>query len=122
MLFRSARIAVFDILANNADRKGGHILVDADDRLWAIDHGVTFAADPKLRTVLWGWSGDALPESLLSDLEELARALRAGLDDVDRWLDDDEREALRYRCGDLLRERSFPVPTGHWPAIPWPVF
>lgn len=116
------RLAVFDVLANNADRKGGHVLAEADGRLWGIDHGVTFAVEDKLRTVLWGWAGDALPDHLLEALHGLHDVLGDGFDPVDRWLDEEERQALRARLRDLLRAAVMPLPSGRWPAIPWPVF
>jgi len=117
-----ARMAVFDALANNADRKGGHVLTDTTGRVWGIDHGVTFACDDKLRTVLWGWAGEPVPGDVLDDVDRLHGLLESTLDPVDRWLEEEEREALRARVRVLLRERSFPLPTDRWPAIPWPVF
>lgn len=117
-----ARLAVFDLLVNNADRKGGHLLVDGDGRLWGIDHGVTFAADAKLRTVLWGWAGQQVAGELLADVEQLDRDLKGGVDDVERWLDVDERAALRRRVATLVRTGRFPLPGTEWPVIPWPVF
>jgi uncharacterized repeat protein (TIGR03843 family) len=115
-------LAAFDAIANNADRKGGHVLTDTDGRTWGIDHGVTFAVDEKLRTVLWGWAGEDLPEWLLSDLSDLSVTLGRSYDPVDRWLADDERDALRHRLRRLLADRTFPLPPQHWPAVPWPVF
>lgn len=116
------RLAVFDAVVNNADRKGGHVLVDRHGRLWGIDHGVTFADEPKLRTVLWGWAGEPLPDDLRADLGALEGLLSEGYDPVDRWLADDERDALRYRVRDLRRSGVFPLPSGRWPAFPWPAF
>ncbi len=116
------RLAVFDAVVNNADRKGGHVLVDRGGRVWAIDHGVTFSDEPKLRTVLWGWAGQPLTEDLLGDLVALEGLLEDGYDPVDRWLADEEREALRDRVTDLRRAAVFPVPAGRWPAFPWPAF
>lgn len=116
------RMAAFDVIANNADRKGGHVLVDGDGRLWGIDHGVTFAVEEKLRTVLWGWAGDPVPEALRSELVALAALLGTSYDPVDRWLDGDEREEMRTRLHGLIGGGVFPLPTGRWPAIPWPVF
>jgi uncharacterized repeat protein (TIGR03843 family) len=116
------RLAVFDAIVNNADRKGGHVLVDRHGRLWGIDHGVTFADEPKLRTVLWGWAGQPLPDHVVADLTALARLLAPGYDPVDRWLAEEEREALRDRLADLRRTGEFPVPAGRWPAFPWPAF
>ncbi len=116
------RVAVFDVIVNNADRKGGHVLTDLDGRTWAIDHGVTFSADDKLRTVLWGWAGEPVPSAVLDDVRRLHDLLGEGFDPVDRWLAEDEREALRDRVRHLVRTGTFPQPSGRWPAIPWPVF
>ena len=67
------RMAAFDAIVNNADRKGGHCLLDDDERLWGIDHGLTFNASEKLRTVIWDYSGLPIPESILADLDRLCR-------------------------------------------------
>ena len=116
------RLTVFDAIVNNADRKGGHVITDEQGRIWGIDHGVTFAVEEKLRTVLWGWAGEDIPEPVLADLERLDDLLGEHYDPVDRWLAYDEREALRERIALILRSRAFPLPSGRWPAIPWPVF
>ena len=116
------RMAVFDALANNADRKGGHLLTDSDGRVWGIDHGVTFAEEEKLRTVLWGWAGESIPDDVLADVDGLHERLVAGYDPVDRWLAASERDALRRRVRRLLASGCHPLPSGRWPAIPWPVF
>lgn len=115
-------LAVFDGVVNNADRKGGHVITDADGRTWGIDHGVTFAVDDKLRTVLWGWAGQALPDALLADLSALLDTVGHSYDPIDRWLAEDERDMYRRRIRDLLRTGSFPLPPRGWPAVPWPVF
>jgi uncharacterized repeat protein (TIGR03843 family) len=117
-----ARMAVFDVLVNNADRKGGHVLADAEGRVWGIDHGVTFSVEDKLRTVLWGWAGQSIPQDIVAEVQRLHDVLGEAFDPVDRWLDDEEREALRHRVRALLAEGDFPLPGGRWPAIPWPVF
>jgi hypothetical protein len=83
---------------------------------------VTFSVDEKLRTVLWGWSGDSIPDRLLADLERLHDVLASSFDPVDRWLAEDEREMLRTRVRTLLEERTYPLPPSRWPAVPWPVF
>lgn len=113
-------LAVFDIIANNADRKGGHILRDPTDTLWAIDHGVTFAVEPKLRTVLWGWMGSAIPAETLADIQRLHDS--AGLQTaLGPWLDPLEIAATSQRMAALLAHGIFPEPSAHWPAVPWPV-
>ena len=117
------QLALLDAIGNNADRKGGHILVDAHGQVWGIDHGVTFHADDKLRSVLWGWAGEPIPEDLLVAVH----ALRSALDtprgrDVTRWLSDDETAALKLRSSRLIDSGRFPLPPENWPAIPWPVF
>lgn len=119
---RVLRIAVLDVIINNADRKGGHLLVDGDQRLWAIDHGVCFAVEHKLRTVLWGWAGEAIPAPLLSEIDHLRTALNAEHGDrVLSWLHDDERDALFERIDTLLTRQALPVPRRDGPAVPWPV-
>lgn len=119
---RLVRMAVFDAVANNADRKGGHLLTDEDGTVWGIDHGVTFAEEEKLRTVLWGWAGEPIPADVLADVDALHASLVRGYDPVDRWLAAEERDALRRRVRRLLASGRHPVPSGRWPAIPWPVF
>ena len=116
------RIALFDVVANNADRKGGHILGDGAGRIWAIDHGVTFSTESKLRTVVWGWAGERIADDELNDLTALRGVLGESYDPVDRWLAEDERETLRARVSRLIARGRFPQPSGRWPAIPWPVF
>lgn len=115
-----ARIAVFDILANNADRKGGHVLTTPEGQHVAIDHGVTFHEDPKLRTVLWGWVGEPVPDDLLSDVAAIESS--AADSELAALLTPGEIDALTTRIRTLLREARFPAPSGEWPSIPWPVF
>ncbi|MCZ7413427.1 MULTISPECIES: SCO1664 family protein [unclassified Streptomyces] len=120
---RLRRLAVLDAVINNADRKGGHLLPLPDGRLYAIDHGVTFHTDDKLRTLLWGWSGEPLPEEALGPLRRLGPALKDGEPLAARLavlLDAEELEALRRRTADLLATGRHPAPSGQWPAIPWP--
>lgn len=122
------RLAVFDVVVNNADRKGGHVLA-GDPGLEAgmapvvgVDHGVSFHEVHKLRTVLWGWAGAALTE----DERAVLGRLRAALDGALRvrlagLISDDEVEATARRVDDLLEAGRLPVPTGRMP-VPWPVF
>lgn len=116
-----ATIAILDAIVNNADRKGGHLLPTADGRVMAIDHGVTFHPEPKLRTVLWGWAGEQIGAehgSLLSLLDAMRGSLPAT---VTTWLTPLEAHALEQRISEVTSSRRFPVPAGSWPAIPWPV-
>lgn len=114
------KIALLDAIANNADRKAGHLLTDADDKTWGIDHGVTFNTDPKLRTVLWGWLGTEIPENLLSELVVAANNLE--ISELSELLTQDEVNATIERLTDLLETGIFPAPNPNWPAVPWPVF
>ncbi|MFN0027658.1 MAG: SCO1664 family protein [Acidimicrobiales bacterium] len=112
-------ICAFDVVANNTDRKSGHCLVGQDHRVYAIDNGLSFHAEFKLRTVLWDYAGDAIPEDLLKDL---ARLMEAGLpSEVAVLLDDDEeRDACLQRAGLLVRSGRFPAdPSGR--RYPWPL-
>lgn len=111
-------IAMLDALMNNADRKAGHLLRDAADRLWAVDHGVTFHAEPKLRTVLWGFIGQPLDDHLI---DALAR-VPAVLGELSGWISEVEIDAVQSRADSLLGRGVFPAPSGDWPAIPWPIW
>lgn len=117
------RIAVFDAVVNNADRKGGHVLELADGSRVGIDHGICFHTDPKLRTVLWGWAGEPLTEAERAAITRLRRDLDGGLgDELGFHLATWDLEALAERCDDLLRAGTLPVPRGDWHDIPWPPF
>lgn len=113
------RVAVFDALTNNADRKGGHVIVDADDRIWCIDHGVSFNVDDKLRTVLWGWAGKPIDDALVADLVALEPLLTSVLEP---WLEKEEIAATAERLRWLIDAGEMPHPSPKWPAVPWPVF
>lgn len=117
------RVAVLDAILNNSDRKGSHVRRSPEGHLWGIDHGVTLHTDPKLRTVLWGWAGDPVPEEELARVAAVAEALREGplVDDLADLLTEAEVEALRQRVERLLREGTHPMPAPGWPAVPWPV-
>ncbi|MHA6511442.1 SCO1664 family protein [Tessaracoccus sp. Z1128] len=112
---RLRRVAVFDALLNNADRKASHLLARGDE-LAGVDHGVSLHVDDKLRTVLWGWAGDPLTRTEL-DLLARTAALNAPLAP---GLADEEWEALTARAEDLIALGTMPVPGGRWPGIPWP--
>ena len=119
------RIAVFDALINNADRKGGHLLPTEDGSIWGIDHGVTFAVDDKLRTVLWQWRGLPIPDRLVDDLDRWL-AQMAGDDpafiQLTELLMQEELGLLLERGRRLVDERRHPMPSPEWPPIPWPPF
>ncbi len=117
------RFATFDWLSNNADRKGGHIILDGRNRLWAIDHGLTFHAEEKLRTVIWDYAEEPVPEPLLGDIEALLGQLDGGdlPERLGACLDRSEIEALRARAAMILREPRFPVPPSSRRPYPWPL-
>lgn len=120
---RLRRLAVLDAVINNGDRKGGHLLPAPDGRLYGIDHGVTFNADDKLRTLLWGWAGEPLPTEAVEVLERLAGELEPGAALVTRLgelITGAEIEALRARVAGLRSTGLHREPSGGWPAIPWP--
>lgn len=115
------RTAVFDALINNSDRKGGHLLV-VEGNLWGVDHGVSLGVEPKLRTVLWGWAGQALDAADAQCVEAVRESLADGdlADRLEGLLTTDEIAALETRAKALLSDRRHPLPTPGWPAIPWP--
>jgi len=116
--------AVFDLLLNNADRKGGHLLVDTQEHLWLIDHGLCFNIEPKLRTVIWDFAGQTIPNDLCGDLARVLTmlngvesALRAELTAL---LSAAEVSALAERIRSLLEDQRFPLPPGSRRPYPWP--
>ncbi|MHB8509787.1 MAG: SCO1664 family protein [Candidatus Dormibacteria bacterium] len=116
------QLALFDLLCNNADRKGGHCLRAADGRLWAIDHGLTFHVEPKVRTVIWDFAGSAIPAADRRAVGRLGRAL----DDsplavrLAALTSTEEVAALRHRADRLAQPGRFPAPGSSW-AFPWPL-
>jgi len=117
------RMAVFDAIVNNADRKGGHVLEMADGHRYGCDHGLTFHTEPKLRTVLWGWQGRPFTDEERTGIQTVRRGLDGPLEErlspyVAVW----ELEALADRCDRLLAEGTFPGPRGDWHVVPWPPF
>ena len=117
---RLKQIAVLDALINNADRKAGHLLTDQAGMTFGIDHGVAFNAEDKLRTVLWGWIGQDIPEAHIVDLKTLQNEIAGS--ELEELLAASEIHALQQRVEDLITERVMPSPSPHWPAVPWPVF
>ncbi|MFQ5460230.1 MAG: SCO1664 family protein [Anaerolineae bacterium] len=118
-----ARIAAFDIVVNNADRKSGHVLADETGRLWCIDHGLTFHVEPKLRTVIWEQAGQPIAHDVAADLGRLQEALAAGsaLDNrLAAILSPREMAALRARLAALVSAGRFPAASAHRREVPWP--
>ncbi|MEW1948042.1 SCO1664 family protein [Pseudarthrobacter sp902506025] len=112
-----ARMALFDYVANNTDRKSGHVLRGADGRIWGIDHGLCFSAAFKLRTVIWDFAGEPIPDNLLADISPLADTVSA---DVAALLHPGEVVALQRRVQRMLQEMVLPVDhTGR--RYPWPL-
>lgn len=117
------RLAAFDVIANNADRKSGHCLVDFEGRLWAIDNALTFHAEPKLRTVIWMFAGQPLPDRIVADLQALRGVLAedSQLDEALRHLlDKREVTAFHRRLENLMEAGRFPEP-GEGRVLPWPL-
>ena len=117
------RMAAFDVVVNNADRKGGHVLAGIDGHLYGVDHGLTLHVEDKLRTVLWGWVGQALPPEVVEGLEKLRAELNGSLADVlGEHVTRREVRTLSSRVDSLLTAPTYPEPSGYGPAIPWPAF
>ena len=117
------RMAVFDVILNNAGRKGAHILAMPGGHRHGVDHRLTFHVEDKLRTVLWGWLGEGPTEK---KRDGVARVL-AGLDGelgrgLAKQLGAEEVDALAERCTQSLDDGIFPAPSGLTPAVPWPLF
>ena len=120
---RLRRMAVFDAIVNNTDRKGGHLLPVPGGHVFGVDHGVTFSTVPKLRTVLWGWAGDDLDPELIAGIERVRDGLADALGaDLRTLLAQPEVTATRRRCVTLLRRGRFPTPGRNWPPVPYPLF
>lgn len=116
------RMAVFDVVVNNADRKGGHVLCGTDGRVYGVDHGVSLHTHDKLRTVLWGWAGKPVDDETLAAVARLGSALDGVLAaTLEPHLTSAEIDALRQRVRDLLHHPVMPSPDRHRP-IPWPAF
>ena len=117
------RMAVFDVVVNNADRKGDHILAMTDGQRHGVDHGLTFHRHHKLRTVLWGWLGDALTVQELEGIDRVSEELHGELGrNLADLLNAAEIAALAARCARLRLTGRFPAPSGEMPAVPWPLF
>jgi uncharacterized repeat protein (TIGR03843 family) len=115
-------MAALDVVLNNADRKGGHVLHGTDGGVYGVDHGICLHHEHKLRTVLWGWVGEPLPE----DVVDMLKTLESGVDELStalaKHVTRTEIKALRSRLSGLLAAGEFPTPGTDWRAIPWPAF
>ncbi|GAA5154759.1 SCO1664 family protein [Pseudonocardia eucalypti] len=117
------RMAVLDVVLNNADRKAGHVLTGVDGRVYGVDHGICLHEEDKLRTVLWGWVGQKLPAEALEEVRALRGELADGLaNQLADHLTRRELAALSSRVDALIANPEFPEPSGYGPAIPWPAF
>jgi uncharacterized repeat protein (TIGR03843 family) len=116
-------MAALDVVVNNADRKGGHVLHAPDGNVYGVDHGICLHTENKLRTVLWGFVGERLPEEAIAGLERLRGELHGGLaDDLNEHITRREVRAIIARTHALLADPVFPEPSGEWRAVPWPAF
>ena len=119
---RLRRMAVLDVLINNADRKGGHALEGVDGGVYGVDHGICLHTEPKLRTVLWGWAGEPVDAELLTDITSFTERLRGPVGTaLAEHITDAEIEALDERARELLEDPLLPHPMSSRP-IPWPAF
>ena len=125
---RLRRVATFDAVVNNTDRKAGHLLPRPDGHIHAVDHGVTFSVVPKLRSVLWAWQDEPFDEAELAALARVREGLGTEAQpgplaiSLAELISAAEIEATRARVADLLRTGRFPGPNPEWPAIPWPPY
>jgi uncharacterized repeat protein (TIGR03843 family) len=116
-------VVLFDVMINNADRKGGHIIIDSQNKLWLIDHGLCFHADPKLRTVIWEFADEPIPESSIQDLKRFLLVMLPGSTletTLTTHLSRHEVTSLRERTEQLLSRLRFPLPPENVRSYPWP--
>lgn len=125
---RLRRVALFDAIVNNTDRKAGHLLPIEGGHLFAVDHGVTFSTVPKLRTVLWAWEGEMFDDEEAAGLARVTDALGTARQPgplataLREHLSAREIQATRGRVAELIAAGVFPSPNPDWPAIPWPPY
>ena len=112
-------LAGFDFISNNTDRKSGHVLFDSQ-RCWAIDQGLCFAEEDKLRTVVWDFADDPLPATLMTGLDRVANGDLSFLGEL---ISSDEIDSVRWRARDLALSEHLPIPDEdrEWPPYPWPL-
>lgn len=116
-------VAAFDILVNNTDRKGSHVLVDERSRFWLIDHGICFHTNPKLRTVIWDFAGQALSDEVNEDLHAFRSKLEPDsilLKQLSNYLNEREIRAFITRTDNLIAQNRYPTPTNDYRSYPWP--
>lgn len=116
------KMALFDAVVNNTDRKIGHLLPIREDLVHGCDHGVTFHEDDKLRTVLWQWADKALTNDEITLLERLESSIKADAERLLGLITENEFASLLARINRLLSEKKYPSPSDEWPAVPWPPF
>ena len=116
------KMALFDAVVNNTDRKIGHLLPISKDLVHGCDHGVTFHEDDKLRTVLWQWADKPLTDEETGRLEHLEVAIANDAGQILNLISQNEYASLLARINRLLSEKKFPSPSDEWPAVPWPPF
>jgi uncharacterized repeat protein (TIGR03843 family) len=119
---RLRKLALFDAIINNTDRKIGHLLPTKDGRVLGCDHGVTFHEEDKLRTVLWQWANVPLTDSEKLELTQLLGHLNLRTTEILHLVTENEYQALIERVERLLSSGEFPAPSEDWPAVPWPPF
>ncbi|OLR93947.1 phosphatidylinositol kinase [Actinokineospora bangkokensis] len=118
-----AKLSALDVVINNADRKGGHVLLGADGGVYGVDHGISLHSEHKLRTVLWGWAEEPFGDEVVEALVRLRSALSGSLaEDLGEHITRAELKALRSRVSRLINTPVYPSPDeSHYP-IPWPAF
>lgn len=116
------KMALFDAVVNNTDRKIGHLLPIREDLVHGCDHGVTFHEDDKLRTVLWQWADKALTSAEIALLERLESSVKSDAGRLLGLITENEFASLLARINRLLSEKRYPSPSDEWPAVPWPPF
>ena len=112
------KLALFDSIINNTDRKYGHLLIDSDEKLFGCDHGVSFHSQNKLRTVIWQFAGEKFTTEEMALLERTREVDFNGV--FENYLTDIEISAFSDRINTLIASGTFPLPSDEWPAIPWP--
>lgn len=120
-------IAIFDLVVNNADRKGSHVFFDNDNNIWAIDHGICFHVVDKLRTVIWDFAGEEIPGSLIVDIQKLKNTIMTKkkgemqlFEKLNLYLEQEEIKMLISRIDHLCKNQQFPYPLSHRRSFPWP--